>query len=202
MPLGSGNSESETPRTADPVPGVERPWADQVRELAPALHAWAAIRIPRTLAGRLDPTEVTQEIWLRALEKQGEFDPTRGSFRAWLFTIAGFVLIESFRRVARVDHEHLGQSPSDFSVRQVPDDITAVSRQAARNEHLQRLIQDAQFLSPDDRRLLLFRGLEGLPYDEIASRLAIDSSTAMKRWQRLRTSLSERIRLGPLLIES
>ena len=53
-------------------------------------------------------------------------------------------------------------------------------------------------LEPQDRELLLLRGLEGLPYEQAARQLGIAAPAARKRWERLRGRLAS---LWPMLAD-
>ena len=73
--------------------------------LAPSLYAWARLR---TGSMALDPDDLLQEVWIRALQTGSGFDPAKGSFRAWVFGIAKHVYLEALRkRPARRDVEHV-----------------------------------------------------------------------------------------------
>ena len=71
----------------------------------------------------------------------------------------------------------------------VPDDATSVSRRVARNDGLARFIEGLEALDNDDRRLLIYRGLEGLMHEDVAKILDLSVSAVEKRWQRLRARL-------------
>lgn len=167
--------------------------------LAPALYAWAELRIPRKVATFLEPQEVLQETWVRALSRFESYDPQTGGFRPWIFRIATLVLHEGYRRVARRE----GRGEVDLSagprMDHVPAHVTTISRRAARDEGVRAFAAEVAHLADEERRLLLWRGLEGLPYGEVAERLGVEQNTAMKRWQRLRESLGQRGHVAELL---
>ena len=73
--------------------GDREGFADLYERLAPSLYAWAAIRIHPRHRGRLDPADIVQDVWWRAMDRFSRFDPAQGSFRGWLFTIATNALI-------------------------------------------------------------------------------------------------------------
>jgi len=68
-----------------------------------------------------------------------------------------------------------------------------------RDERTQALLDLTATLGEEERKLLLHRGLEGLPHGEMAEILGVDREAAMKRWQRLRKRLEDELPLGDLV---
>jgi RNA polymerase sigma factor (sigma-70 family) len=177
------------------------PFGSLYTRIAPALFAWASLRIPRHLRGNLEPEELVQEVWCRALDRISTFDPVR-SFRYWIFRIAANTLLENLRRYARGTRSrppadgHHPRSPTD-DPDQVPAMITTVSRRVSRDEAVHAFVEEVGRFTDEDKKLLLYRGLEGRSHSEVAERLGISVEAAVKRWQRLR----ERLRHHPLPAE-
>lgn len=158
-------------------------------EVAPALFAWASLRVRAPLRARLDPEDVLQEIGFRAWRQFGDFNPSVAPFRAWVFGIAHRVLQEALRSVARsVVRGVDGQS--SFSIGNYPASATSISRRVARDEAVQGFLRRLERLTEDDRRLVMLRGLEGLSHAEVADALSLTPDNAAKRWQRLRDTLA------------
>ena len=59
-----------------------------------------------------DAQEVAQEVFTRALRRLDRFDPDRGEFRDWLFSMVRSVAIDHLRRGARVQEVDLHAAPS------------------------------------------------------------------------------------------
>lgn len=166
--------------------------------LGPALQAWAHLRIPQALRARLDPEDLAQEVCCRAFARFDVFDPERGSFRAWLFGIANVVLKDFGRQLARLpDSARPRGDGSDAGLDALPLEITSLSTRAARDEQLTRFLEHVDALPEDERRLLMYRGIEGLGWDDTAALLGVLPEAAKKRWQRLLA----RLRSGPLPLE-
>src|SRR6187551_1373845 len=89
---------ADPPPQGDDAPD-ERPGPATFEELyievAPALYAWAELRIRPEMRRNVDPQDVVQEVWLRAVKKHASFDPAVMHFRAWILAIAKNVLLES-----------------------------------------------------------------------------------------------------------
>jgi RNA polymerase sigma-70 factor (ECF subfamily) len=157
--------------------------------LAPALHAWASLRLrPEDRPGLL-PEDLTQDVWLRAVEAYRSFDPARTTFRAWLFAVAKNVLLEARKRVRRAVAAP-GGTGGLAALHQVPAEITSVTRRVARDEEVQRFVARVHELDEVDRQTVLHCGLEQMNLAEAAARLGESYDATAKRWQRLR----ERIR--------
>jgi RNA polymerase sigma-70 factor, ECF subfamily len=71
-----------------------RPLAALQEDYTGPLHAYAL----RRLGDRRAAEEVVQDTFVRAWRHADRFDPTRGSEAAWLFTIAGNLVIDRLRR--------------------------------------------------------------------------------------------------------
>lgn len=160
--------------------------------LAPALHAWACLRLRSGEHAKIAPEDLTQEVWLRAVEVFGSWDPQRCSFRAWLFTVGKNVLLELRRRARKSAFEQgaNGSSTRLLALDQVPLDITSITRRVAKDEQVRNFVRKLDELDDVDRMTVLHCGLEELPLRDAAARLGENYDATAKRWQRLR----ERIR--------
>lgn len=178
-------------------------FADRWAEVAPALHAWATLRFPKRLRSRLDPDDVVQEVCCRAFLGIGRFDPARGEFRGWVFGIANHVVqaaLTEFARSPTCTRPAVLDESTRFLDR-VPDEATAISRRLARDESFRRFLELAVVLDEDERRLLVFRGLEGLSHDDVAKELGVSADVCRKRWERLRARLAGMVELTGVLAD-
>jgi len=161
--------------------------------LAPALYAWARLRIRAGFRATLSPEDLVQEVWVRALEVFPSFEPTRCSFRTWLFAVAKHVLFEAQRRLARrAPVQPAGGGTTRLGrLHELPAEITDVTRRVARDEAVQAFQERIAKLEDLDRKLVLHCGFEELPNREVAERLGMEVEAVKKRWQRLRARLRE-----------
>lgn len=105
-----------------------------------------------------------------------------------MFGFARRVLLESLERASSATADAQPLATAQFAA--LPDDATSVTRSVARRESLDVFARHVDGLPRDDQRLLLYRGLEERPHDEVARLLDTTPEAAAKRWQRLRDRLS------------
>jgi RNA polymerase sigma factor (sigma-70 family) len=133
----------------------------------------------------LDPqvaADLTAETFLQAFASRGRFDPDRGNAGAWLFGIARHQL-GSYLRAARVEQAARERfrvamadlSPADYERIEALIDFAEVGR----------LVRDALgALDPDQRQAVVYRVIDALSYDEVATRLGCSEEAARARVSR------------------
>ncbi len=162
------------------------------RRVAPAVYTWAHLRMSPALRRRIDPQEVVQEVWCRALTKLPDFDPEQTPFRPWIFKISHYVLIEMTRKLPpRVESRSHHDSGAGWTIGNIPDTATGASTILARTDALEAFIDRVQEIGPEERELLILRGLEGKSFREVAQKIGSSEQAVGKRWQRLRAHLAE-----------
>ncbi|MBL8862042.1 MAG: RNA polymerase sigma factor [Planctomycetes bacterium] len=187
---GAGDEPPDTERLARAALGGDPARFRELYErIAPALYAWASIRIRPALRGTLDPEDVVQEVWSRAWRAFPSFDPATTSFRAWIFRIGKNVLLEGFRKVQRGARGEAGPTTRAFQLANVADPATAISQRVARDDGIQKLLAWVGELDADERALFVHVGLEGLSYTQAGERMGLAKDTVAKRWQTLRGRL-------------
>jgi len=166
---------------------------DLYRRVAPSIYAWAALRLRGPVGRHLQPDDLVQEVWLRALLAFSSFDPETASFRRWVYGIVHNVMHEAFRTMNRLAHER-GRVDRDgstvFNVDDLPQEITSMTERMARDQAIRSFMARVEALEPADRDLVSLRGLEGLPFKDVARFLRVNEATARKRWERVRTKLA------------
>lgn len=158
---------------------------------APAIYAWARLHIHPPLRRRIDPEDLLQEVSFRAFRRFDKFDPERGNFRQWLFGIAHHVLKEALRGLRSRGESVFGGVTGNSApgLDGFPAEATNVSTRCARDEGFCIFLDRLDSLEDEDRRLVIYRGLERMPHQQVAEVLGIKSDAAEKRWQRLRKKL-------------
>jgi RNA polymerase sigma factor (sigma-70 family) len=159
-------------------------------ESAPALYAWAELRIRPNLRARLDPQDLVQEVWLRGMLGFARFDERGVSFRAWAFRIGKNVLMEALRATRNdiVDTPG-GVTSRMLALERVPQDVTSFTQRVAREESERAFLSEAGSLAEVDRMLLVHCGLEGETCAQAATKLGLSEDAAIKRCQRLKARL-------------
>jgi len=163
---------------------------DLYSEVAPAVFAWASLRIRGALRPRLDPEDVLQEVCFRAWRAFADFNPELGTFRSWVFGIANRVLQEALRSLAK-NPAHPTQTAASSALRELPNNTSNISQRVVKDEILKTVVTRLEQLDEPDRKLFILRGLEGMPHSDVAALLSVSPEVAAKRWQRLRDKLAE-----------
>lgn len=173
--------------------GEAPPFAELYERIAPALYTWADLRIRPSLRAWVEPGDIVQEVWCRALEAIERFDQDRTSFRYWVFRVAKNVLLEASRKAGRSGPggPAAGSTARQRTLDGVPDSISGVSHRLSRDESIHRFHDWIRELEGADRDLLLHHGLEGMTHAQVAVRLQIGEEAATKRWQRLRRKIEQ-----------
>lgn len=184
-PQGSPGDASE--RTAQ---RFERLYSD----VAPALYAWAELRIRPRMRVRLDPQDLVQEVWLRGLKNLSRFDDTQTSFRAWIFKIGKNVLLEAIRALqSDAEGNAMGVATAKLlALEGIPQSVTSFTQRLAQDESVRAFVAHVSELDETDRMILIHCGLEEESCASAATKLALGAEAVSKRWQRLRANLRER----------
>jgi RNA polymerase sigma-70 factor, ECF subfamily len=147
-----------------------------------ALYGWAV----RRMADRRDAEEIVAETLVRAWRRYDQFDPTRGSERAWIFGIAHNAAADAFRRTRR--HLRVVDDEAVFDVLG-EDEIDRVAEAS--------LVRDALAELPEHQRVVIVEGFFfGRTSTEIADVLGVPPGTVKSRMyygmRALRSVLEER----------
>ncbi len=131
-----------------------------------------AYRLAWGMTGQREAAEdLTQEIFLRAYQKLGQF---RGeaSFATWFYRLTVNCCLQSRQRTRK----NLAETVADAELIRLLDGHATLGAQATETALLQHeeqaIIQKALLsLKPDLRMVVILRNLEELSYDEIAARM-------------------------------
>lgn len=127
-----------------------------------------------------DAEEVVQEVFLRLWHRAAQFDPARGSFRAWFMTIARHRILDELK------HHGLNQRTRRASeINQLLTDAALPESDVAEAVWLRQrqdaLLQALQQLPDEQRWVLILSYFGGLSHSEIAAQLEWPLGTVKKR---------------------
>lgn len=164
------------------VNGDRRAFTSLYRELHPLVARYVARRVD----SRADAEELVAEVFRRVVEHLCEFDPRRGSVRAWVLRIA---------RNAVIDHYRTRKTP--LALEQIADGLrdTAGPLDYMLADERSAIVRELVAACPEQtRRLLAMRYGDGLRHAEIAELLGMREAAVRKRISRAVRELRERSR--------
>ncbi len=139
----------------------------------------------RSCGNRADAEDLAQETFVELYRVAGRYE-TRGSFSAFLFTIARRRLIDSYRKSSRRPLDFI--DPTDYTMQHVAE---AEDGSREIREAFHRALAS---LPDNQRQAILLLQQQGLSYEEIAQTLDA-SVSAVKTWiHRARTHLREELK--------
>jgi RNA polymerase sigma-70 factor (ECF subfamily) len=124
-------------------------------QLSPVVHGYLRAQ------GADDPEGATNDVFLRAFRRLGDFVGAPPAFRSWLFTIAHHLVVDQRRFASR--------RPRSVSIDRLPEGIGGDSEdEAVRRLSLERLVAQLSLLTVEQRDVLLLRFVADLSLEEIA----------------------------------
>ncbi len=162
-------------------------------------HHTGVYRIAYRMVGPQDATDITQEIFLRALKALRRFQyQGEASFRTWLHRIAVNACINEIRRGRRrgqVEGPSLDESIETDDgpmTRAVPDETQSPHVLAERAEVQRAVRAIVQMLTPKHRAVITLVDLEQNNYEDAAAILACPVGTLKSRLARARKQFADR----------
>jgi RNA polymerase sigma-70 factor (ECF subfamily) len=154
------------------------------------------LRLDRALAGRVDASDIVQEVLLEASQRLNDYlrNPTM-PFRLWLRHMARDHIIDAHRRHRLAQRRSLDReqpmvpavladrSSIELTARFLDNELTPAS--AAIRHELERRLQAAlTTLDEDDREVICMRHFEQLSNQEVAQALELTEAAASMRYLR------------------
>jgi RNA polymerase sigma-70 factor (ECF subfamily) len=152
-------------------------------------HRGIVFRVAARIVGPDDAEDVSQDTFLRAFHRLGQYRGT-ASFRTWLLQITQNSALNTLAWARRRPAETVGESP-EMADR---DPIRQPATELERRERQERLELKLRGLRPEYRSLLVLRDQEGLSYSEIADVLEMPLGSVKGRLHRARDELIELLR--------
>lgn len=198
---------------------VARATSDDQQSLAellsyyrPRLRRMVAFRMDKHLQGRVDPSDVLQEAFLKLADRMGEFKTKNLSFFVWIRLVTMECVLRlhrehvttqkrDARRELSIDHQ-LGADATSLSIALgLLANATSVGDRVARIEQQAGLLRLLSEMDPNDREIIALRVFEGLSNGEAAETLDMTKQTASKRFIRAIRRLRKSMLLVPGLSE-
>lgn len=171
------------------TPDGRSAFAELVQRHGPALLRYLANLLPRDLA-----EDAAQEVFLAIWHHRKRFDPERGSFTTWLFTIARN---RAFNLHRRRDHPQ-----RESALETMPAAAPDPERKLAVKEAYAALDRALEMLPFDQRAVFVLAEMQGFTMDEIAVVESLPVGTVKSRLARARRKMKARlIKIGDLLDE-
>jgi RNA polymerase sigma-70 factor (ECF subfamily) len=150
-------------------------------------HYARAYRLAWTMTGQRGAAEeLTQEIFLRAWQKLGQFRG-QASFGTWFYRLAARCCLNHRpRQPAHESLETVAELPQGNAVQQLDANV----QQQEWHSAVQRALLS---LKPEWRLIVILKDIEGLSYEEIATRLDCSTGTVASRLNRARTLLASKL---------
>lgn len=143
------------------------------------------IRIAYRVSGDFHAAEdIAQDSFLRAFQKLDSFDPSKGKFSSWLFTITRNLALNSRRKV-----EHF-PSPS---IDEESTDLPSPAENSEQRDQMRQLDRAINEIEEPFRSAFLLAEIEELPLQQISEIENVAIGTIKSRISRAKASLRESI---------
>lgn len=159
-----------------------------VRRFSPVLRAQAEYRLDSRLRARIDPADLVNDVWVRALPRIDEFTFEGPRSTPPFLRFLSSILLHQVNNLYR---KHLRGKPAvvstDDSVAEVPEPFRESARaisQVVRDEEQAAVERALAALDPDDREVIVLRGIEQHPTAEVALLFGVKPNTISVRYRR------------------
>ncbi len=165
-----------------------------VERFSPLLFANAKYRLGATLRTHYDPEDLVNDVWLTALPKLGDLPARDGRYTPVLLKFLSTTL---FNKVSNLIQKHIQGKPkrqrrasSDDDttgramVDSLPDPVAGVITKIARREAEDLVLKGLDALDADAREIIILRGIEQHPYDELSTVLGATPKALSARYRR------------------
>ncbi len=119
--------------------------------------------------------EITQEVFLQVWQTAGRFDPSRGSARAWLLTLAHRRAVDAVRHDQAANDR---EAKYDWSGPQAFDQVEEEVTVSLEHEQVRRCLEG---LTPLQREAVTMAYYHGHTYSEVAHLLEVNPATIKTR---------------------
>jgi RNA polymerase sigma-70 factor (ECF subfamily) len=176
--------------------GDAQSWAELMKRYRSRLRRMVSFRLDSRLQGRVDPSDVVQDVCLEAWQHLGSYaSQPNTSFFLWLRGVAGHKLgdlhrqhlgarMRDARREVSLYQGSLPGATSAALAAKLLGHLTRPSEAAVRAERKVQLQTALNVMDPADREVLALRHFEQLTVSEAAAVLGIKQKAAGMRYVR------------------
>jgi RNA polymerase sigma-70 factor (ECF subfamily) len=151
------------------------------RRFAPAVFARVRSRLPSRLRRWYDTTDLGQSVFAEVLRDLPRFeDRGEREFRHWLYLKAESKVKAKLRKELGAGGRRWQEPLDDGDRAPVPARETTPSGAASAAEERAHLARALEALAPAQRQVIRLRAQEGLPFADVARRLALPSPDAAR----------------------
>jgi RNA polymerase sigma factor (sigma-70 family) len=180
--------------------GVEASFVWLVERFSPLLLSSARYNLPGPLRNLYDPEDLVNDVWLVLHGRLDRLKPREGRLAPVLMKFLTTTLRNKIqtltRKHIRGKPERLHLSDSDTgadTVDRLAGKITGITTRLAREEVRDAISESLERLSPEDREIVILRGIEQHRYKELAVLLGVNADTLNKRYLRALRKLREEL---------
>lgn len=169
------------------IQGNDESLAWMVTRFSPLLHAQAAYRLVGSLRHVADPDDLVAEVWAVALPRLSDIHARAGRVTPVLAKFLSRTLLFCFNNLAkRHARGDLRPRADDEGrpVSQIPEETSGVVARLSRREGERAVAAALARLEPDDREIIVLRGIEQNPVGTIATLLGVTENVASVRYHR------------------
>lgn len=159
-----------------------------VERFTPLLLAQARYRLFGAAARHCEPEDLVQEVWAITLPRLPDLRHREGR---WTPVLVKFLATTLLRCTNHVLRKHVVGRPTvnADAVDTLPAELSGVITRLCRRDRIDAVQAAIEALPPEEREVLVLRGIEQHGNREIAAMLGIDDSVVTRRWQKALASL-------------
>jgi len=146
------------------------------------------------VSNRAIAEDLTQDIFVKLVEKAGLFDETRGGFLVWFWQLARNTITDHHRKGKATAFSDLETEGGDGPAFDHPDPGPTLEDVASARETLRKVDVVLASASDEERQLFELRFVADLPYRDIASLTGKSEGTLRVSTNRLKRKLKSSIR--------
>ncbi|MCA8975750.1 MAG: sigma-70 family RNA polymerase sigma factor [Planctomycetes bacterium] len=167
-----------------------------IERLNPLLLAQAAFRMGPELRRTYDPADLVHEAWLVLLPRLGSLPPRDGRLTPVLLSYLSTTIINKLNNLIRRELRrrlHHGATTDDDPVADLAGPRSEVISAIVHREAQSQVRDLLEELPQQDREILLLRGIEQQPTEDVAAMLELSHEAVYKRYSRALQRLRQRL---------